>query len=410
MTKTTTGPRLSKRAQELPASETLALAARAAALKAEGKPVISFSAGEPDFSSPGVVGEAAKAAIDAGDTHYPPVPGTAALRQAVVARTARETGRKASVDQVLVSVGAKQVLFNLIHALVDPGDEVLYASPYWVSYPAMVQLAGGRGVPIPTRAETDFRLAPEDVEAAIGARTKALILNSPSNPTGAVSSREDIDAIVRLCLDKGVTVISDEIYGALVYGDAKHHSAYAVDDPRVPENVVLVDGVSKAYAMTGWRIGYAVGPVALIKAASKLQSQSTSGACSIAQAAAVAALEKAGPEAERMRQAFARRCELATELLRQIPGVRVPRALGAFYLFPDFSAYRGSTIDGELISDSTSLSNILIDRAHVAAVPGGAFGADDHLRFSYALGESEIREGLGRVKDLLARAVPQPGA
>lgn len=408
MTATTTGPRLSRRVQELPASQTLALAARAKALAAEGKPVISFSAGEPDFTSPSLVGEAAKAAIDAGDTHYPPVPGTAALRQAIVDRVKRETGHSADPGRVLVSTGAKQVLYNLIHALVDPGDEVVYASPYWVSYPAMVQLAGGRGVPIPTRADEDFRLSPEAVEGALGTKVKAVILNSPSNPTGAVMSAEDVQAIVKLCLDRGVTLISDEIYGGLIYGEAKHTSAFSVEDPRVAENVVLVDGVSKVYAMTGWRIGYAVGPESLIKAAAKIQSQSTSGACAIAQAASVAALNEAGEDAERMRQAFARRCELATELFNEIPGVRVPQALGAFYVFPDFSAYYGSTIEGTEVSDSLALSELLLDKALVAAVPGGAFGADGHLRFSYALGEGEIREGIGRVKELLAKAEPQP--
>ncbi len=390
---TTPALRLSRRVTELPASQTLALAARATALKAAGKPVISFSAGEPDFSSP---------AIDAGKTHYPPVPGTAELKAAILRRVKRETGHVASADQVLVSTGAKQVLYNLIHALVDPGDEVLYAAPYWVSYPAMVQLAGGRGVAIQTRAEDDFRLTPADVEAALGPKTKALILNSPSNPTGSIMAREDLEAIVTLCLDRGVIVISDEIYGGLIYGDAKHESAFSLKDPRLSEGVVLVDGVSKVYAMTGWRIGYAGGPVALIKAAGKLQGQCTSGACGIAQAAAAAALDEAAEDAERMRQAFERRCALAKSLLSMIPGVSVPNAQGAFYVFPDFSAYFGKTIAGQEITGSLSLSELLLDKANVAAVPGVAFGADNHLRFSYALNEDELREGLTRVKDLLA--------
>lgn len=394
--------RLSRRVTELPASQTLALAARAKALKAEGKPVISFSAGEPDFTSPALVGDAAKAAIDAGQTHYPPVPGTSELKEAILRRVKRETGHVASGERVLVSTGAKQVLYNLIHALVDPGDEVLYAAPYWVSYPAMVQLAGGRGVAIQTRAEDDFRLTPADVEAAIGPKTKALILNSPSNPTGSILAKEDLEAIVTLCLDRGVVVISDEIYGGLIYGEAKHHSAFSLSDPRIAEGVVLVDGVSKVYAMTGWRIGYAVGPVALIKAASKLQGQCTSGACGIAQAAAAAALDKGGEDAERMRQAFERRCELAKSLLSMIPGVTVPNAQGAFYVFPDFSAFYGKTVAGVEVTGSLSLSELLLDKANVAAVPGVAFGADNHLRFSYALSEDELREGLTRVKDLLA--------
>ena len=350
------------------------------------------------------MGEAAKAAIDAGDTHYPPVPGTAALKAAILRRVERETGHKASGERVLVSTGAKQVLYNLIHALVDPGDEVLYAAPYWVSYPAMVQLAGGRGVPIQTRAEEDFRLDPAEVEAALGPKVKALILNSPSNPTGAIMSKEDVEAIVRICLDRGVIVISDEIYGGLIFGGAKHHSAFSVSDPRLAEGVVLVDGVSKVYAMTGWRIGYAVGPAGLIKAAGKLQGQCTSGACGVAQAAAAGALDQGAQDAEVMRQAFERRLKLATDLLESIPGVRVPRAQGAFYVFPDFSAYYGKRVEGVEITDSLSLSELLLDKALVAAVPGGAFGGDNHLRFSYALGEDDLREGLTRVKDLLAQA------
>ena len=403
MTATAT-QRLSRRVLELSPSQTLALAARASALKAAGQPIIDFSAGEPDFTSPAVVGEAGKAAIDRGDTHYAPVPGTAALRKAIVAKVAQDHGYSADPAQVLVSTGAKQVLYNLIQALVDPGDEVLYASPYWVSYPAMVQLAGGRPVPIPTEAKDGFRLRPDALEGAIGARAKVLILNSPSNPTGAVSPPEDVDAIVRLALDRGLIVISDEIYGALVYSGATHKSAVSVEHPRLREGVILVNGVSKAYAMTGWRIGYAVGPEDVIKAASKIQSQSTSGACSIAQAAAVAALEQAGPDAETMRQAFERRRDVAVKALEEIPGVVVPEAKGAFYLFPDFSAYVGATLDGVEIKDTLVLSELLLDKAHVAAVPGGAFGAEGHLRLSYALGEEAIAEGIGRIRDLLRRA------
>lgn len=407
---TTVADRLSQRVRELKPSETLALAARAKALKAEGKDVIDFSAGEPDFTSPEPVLAAARAAIDAGDTHYPPVPGTPALRKAVVERMRRDYGVDASPEQVLVSTGAKQVLYNLIHAVVDPGDEVVFASPYWVSYPAMVQLAGGRPVPIPTRAEDGFRLDPEAVDAAIGPRCKALILNSPSNPTGALTPPAEVEAVVARALDRGVLVISDEIYGSLTYGGAEHRCALAVDHPGVRDGVVVVDGVSKSYAMTGWRIGYAVGPEPVIKAAAKIQSQSTSGACAVAQAAAVGALEGANEDAARMREAFARRCQVARRGLEAIPGVRLTGGQGAFYLFPDFSAYFGATLGGKRITDSASLSEVLLEEALVAAVPGGAFGAEGHLRFSYALGEEAIEAGLGRVREALARATPQPGA
>lgn len=271
--------------------------------------------------------------------------------------------------------------------------------------------AGRRpGVAVPTRPEEDFILDPADLEAAIGPKCKAVILNSPSNPTGAVASPERVDALVKVALDKGCVVISDEIYGGLIYGDAKHRCALQVDHPGVKDGVVVVDGVSKVYAMTGWRIGYAVGPEALIKAAAKIQSQSTSGACGIAQAAAVGALEKAGSDAVNMLVKFARRREVARTALGSIPGVTVPGGQGAFYLFPDFSAYLGSTLEGRQITDSLVLSEVLLERALVAAVPGQAFGMDGYLRFSYALGEEDIMNGIARVRDTLAKATPQPQA
>ena len=398
--------RLSRRVAQLAPSQTLALAARAKALKAEGKPVISFSVGEPDFASPKLVGDAAKAAIDAGDTHYPPVPGTVALRQAIVDRVKRETGYDAELSQVLVSAGAKHTLYNLSQVLLDPGDEVVIPSPYWVSYPAQVELAGGRAVPVQLDPANGFRLDPVAIAAAMGPRCKALILNTPSNPSGAVASPEDVDAVVRLCLDREVVVISDEIYHGLLYAGAKHHSALSIDDPRVRDGVVLVDGVSKSFAMTGWRIGYCVGPTDIVKAASKIQSQSTSGACSIAQAAATAAINDANADAETMRDAFAKRRDVALAAFAEIPGLVVPEAKGAFYLFPDFSAYYGKSVGGTTITGSLVLSELLLEKANVAAVPGCAFGTDAHLRFSYALGEDSIREGIGRVRDLLATATP----
>jgi aspartate/methionine/tyrosine aminotransferase len=401
---TTAVNRLSRRVCELAPSQTLALSARAKELKAAGHPVINFSAGEPDFSSPQVVADAAKAAIDAGDTHYPPVPGTQALREAICDHVAERTGHRATPSRVVVGVGAKHVLFNLFQALIDPGDEVVLAAPYWVSYPAQVALAGGRAVPIPTDPAEGFRLDPEAAVAAMGPRCKAIVLNSPGNPSGAVLPPEDMEAIVKAALDKGVVVISDEIYSGLLYDGVDYRSAFSVDDPRIADGVVLVDGVSKSYAMTGWRIGYAVGPEDLIKAAGKIQSQSTSGACSIAQAASVAALRDGAPEAAKMCEAFAKRRALAVELLEAIPGVTVPPAKGAFYVFPDVSGVFGKTIQGVKIEGSLSLSELLLEKAHVAAVPGAAFGADAHLRFSYALGEDDIRTGLTRVAELLSKA------
>lgn len=403
---TTATQRLAARVRELAPSQTLALAARAGQLKREGQPVISFAAGEPDFGSPEVAGAAAKAAIDRGETHYTPVPGTPEMKAAVIERVQRDTGAAVTPERVLVSTGAKQCLFNLLQALIDPGDEVVFASPYWVSYPAQVQLAGGRAVPVETRAEDDFRLDPDAVAAALGPRARVLILNTPCNPTGAVADPSDVEAVVRLALDEGVVVLSDEIYGRLVFGGAVHKSAFTIDDPRVAEQVVLVDGVSKTYAMTGWRVGYAVGPEDVIKAAGKLQSQSTSGACSIAQAAAAAVLTEGDEAAAAMREQFAARREVMLAALREIPGAVVPEAKGAFYAFPDLSAYYGKRVDGVEVAGSLALSELLLEKAHVAAVPGAAFGADAHLRLSYALGEDAIREGVGRIARVLATAEP----
>lgn len=401
--------RLSQRVRALPASQTLALAARAKALKAEGKPIIDYSVGEPDFDTPEVAMAGAREAMARGDTHYPPVPGTMALRSAILADLKQAFGWSGAPEQVLVSAGAKHSLYNLFQALLDPGDEVVFASPYWVSYPAMIELAGGRAIPIATRAEDGFRLSPEDVEAAIGPRTKILILNSPSNPTGAVMPVDDVDTIARLAFDRGVFVVSDEIYRELVFSGATHRGVLQVQHPRAADLAILVDGVSKAYAMTGWRIGWAVGPKDVIAAAGKIQSQSTSGASTIAQAAAAAALKGAAADTARMRDAFERRLGLVVDALSKIPDVKVPRAQGAFYAFPDVSAYYGRSIDGTELTGSESLSEVLLEKAHVAAVAGASFGADAHLRFSYALDEVPMLEGIERVARLLARATKPAG-
>lgn len=400
--------RLSQRVRALPASQTLALAARAKALKAEGKPIIDYSVGEPDFDTPEAALAGAREAMAKGDTHYPPVPGTVALRRAILEELQASFGWKGTAEQVLVSTGAKHSLYNLFQALLDPGDEVVFPAPYWVSYPAMIELAGGRAVPVQTRADEGFRCLPEAIEAALGPRTKILLLNSPCNPTGAVLPPEDVDTICRLAFDRGVFVVSDEIYRSLVFDGAKHRSVLQVAHPRAADLAIFVDGVSKAYAMTGWRIGWAVGPKDVLGAASKIQSQSTSGACTVAQAAAATALAGARADTERMCQAFARRRTKIIEALARIPGVKVPRAQGAFYAFPDVSAYFGRTIDGVEVTGSESLSEVLLEKAHVAAVAGAGFGADAHLRFSYALDDAVMLEGIERVAKLLSRAQPGP--
>ncbi len=399
-------PKISGRASSIPPSETLALAARAKALRAEGRNVIDFSVGEPDFVTPLPALRAAQAAIDKRETKYPPNNGTPELRNAIARRIKLDFDREVDPARVIVSNGAKQTLFNLVQVLVDPGDEVLLAAPYWVSYPAMVSLAGGVTKPIETRASEDFRLHPADVANAIGPRTKLLILNSPQNPTGAVYPPDDVDAIVEICLERGVTLVSDEMYSFLVFGDAKHRSVLETRDPRVDESVVFVSGVSKTYAMTGFRIGYAYGPKEIVDACSRFQSHSTSGAAGISQRAAASALTECDDDAARMRDQFAARCKVAKERFRSIPHLKVPDAKGAFYVFPDFSHYFGKKIEGELVKGSADLSRVLLDKANVACVPGAAFGADAHLRISYALDVKELEEGIARIARALAGAKP----
>jgi len=396
--------KISRRATAIPPSETLALAARAKLLRAEGKNIIDFSVGEPDFVTPQPALRAAHAAIEARETKYPPNNGTPELRNAIAKRIEKDFGRKADAARIIVSNGAKQSLFNLIQVLVDPGDEVALAAPYWVSYPAMISLAGGVAKPIATHAHEDFRLKPEAVEAALTEKVKVLILNSPQNPTGAVYPPRDIDAIVKLCLDRGVALVSDEMYSFLVFGGAKHRSVLECDDPRVEDGVIFVSGVSKTYAMTGFRIGYAYGPKDVIDGCSRFQSHSTSGAAAISQRAAAAALTGCDAEAATMRDAFAERLRVALERLRAIPAIRVPEAKGAFYVFPDFSAYYGKKIEGELVKGSADLSRVLLDKASVACVPGAAFGADAHLRMSYALDRRDLEEGIARIARALAGA------
>jgi aspartate/methionine/tyrosine aminotransferase len=395
--------RISQRAAAIPPSETLALAARAKALKAQGRPVIDFSVGEPDFVTPEPALDAARRALAEGDTHYPPNAGTPELRAAIVKRVELDFGYKADPARVIVSNGAKQTLFNLMQALVNDGDEVVFASPYWVSYPAMVALAGGVSKPVATRAEEGFRLRPEAVEAALGPRTKLIVLNSPQNPTGAVYPPEDVDAIVKIALDRGILLISDEIYSYLVYEKARHRSVLETKDKRLDDGVVFVSGVSKTFAMTGFRIGYAIGPKDVIEASSKFQSHATSGAASISQRAAAAALVQCDAQAARMKEAFAERRRIAVERLRAIPRVRVPEPFGAFYVFPDFSAYYGRTLDGEKIGGSADLSRLLLEKAGVALVPGGAFGADAHLRLSYALDKKDLEAGIAKLAQALAQ-------
>jgi aspartate aminotransferase len=382
-------------------SITLAVTAKAAKLKADGVDVVSFGAGEPDFDTPDHIKEAVRASLDKGVGKYTEVGGILPLRKAIAELLGGVHRTQISPDQVLVSTGAKHSLYNLFHALLDPGDEVIIPAPYWVSYPDMVMLAGGKPVIVETRAEDDFAVAPEALAAAVTPRTRAVVLNNPSNPTGGVYSKAQIEALAKVVVEKNLLVISDDIYRSLVYGDATYVSIAALS-PELAARTILIDGVSKTYAMTGWRIGYTVAPVNIIKAMAKIQGQSTSNPAHVAQAATLAAIT--GPQdcVETMRKAFDERRLEMVKLLRAIPGVQCREPKGAFYAFPDLSAFVGkSTADGKLLADDVTLCDWLVDAGRVAVVPGSGFGAPGYVRLSYACSMNNIREGVRRLGEAL---------
>jgi aspartate aminotransferase len=394
--------KLASRLDPIKPSITLAVTAKAAKLKADGIDVISFGAGEPDFDTPDHIKDAARASLDKGVGKYTDVAGILPLRKAIAAELSAVHQMTIEPDQVLVSTGAKHSLYNLFMALLDPGDEVLIPAPYWVSYPDMVMLAGGRPVVLETKAEDDFAVTAKQVREACSARTRAIVLNNPSNPTGAVYTRAQIEALAKVVVEKDLLVISDDIYRQLVYGDAEYVSIAAVG-PEVARRCVLVDGVSKTYAMTGWRIGYTAGPLPLIKAMAKIQGQSTSNPTHIAQVATLAALT--GPQdcVATMRKAFDERRKRMVELLRAIPGVHCREPKGAFYAFPDVSAYVGKkTPEGSILDDDVQLCDWLVEVGKVAVVPGSGFGAPGFVRLSYACSMKNIEEGVGRMAKALA--------
>jgi aspartate aminotransferase len=394
--------RISQRLAPIKPSITLAVTARAAKLRADGIDVIGFGAGEPDFDTPVHIKDAAKRALDAGDTKYTAVAGTLALRKAIAKEMQSAHGLGFSPEQISVAVGAKHSLYNIFHALLDQDDEVLIPAPYWVSYPDIVLLAGGKPVILPTTAENGFRVTPEQLEKAITPKTRAFILCSPSNPTGAGYDRAALDALRPIFEKHNVVVVSDDIYRRLVYRDFKF-TQIATLSPKMAELTVVVDGFSKAYAMTGWRLGYTCGPKVLIDAMNTLQGQSTSNVTSIAQAAALAALEGTQQPVEDMRLEFDKRRVRIVELLRAIPGVTCYDPEGAFYAFPNVAAYVGkSTKDGKLIKDDVALCEYLLDVGKVAVVPGSGFGAPGHVRLSYATSMKAIEAGVARIADTLA--------
>jgi aspartate aminotransferase len=393
---------LSRRILEMEESPTLAVDAKAKALKAAGEPVIGFGAGEPDFPSPANVVEAAQRAADVAANHrYSPAAGQPALRKAIAEKTTRDSGIEVDPAQVVVANGGKHALYNVFMSLVDPGDEVLVPAPYWVSYPEQIKLAGGVPVAVPTTKETGFRASVDLLEEHRTDRTKALVFVSPSNPTGAVYPAEEVAAVGRWAAEHGIWVITDEIYEHLVYGDATFVSLPAIA-PEAAERTIIVNGVAKTYAMTGWRVGWSISPVDLAKGMNKLQSQATSNVCNVAQAAALEALTGPQDAVAEMRAAFDRRRKLAVAKLSAIDGVEVVEPEGAFYVFPSFEGVLGRTLGGRTVSTTLELAEVLLEQAKVAVVPGEAFGAPGYARLSYALSDDDLTEGIERIAQLLA--------
>ena len=392
---------LSNRLNRLQPSATLAMSQKSAELKAQGIDIINMSVGEPDFNTPDAIKQAAHQAIDDNYSRYSPVPGYPVLREAIVQKLKRENGLDYSTNQILCSNGAKQSVCNTIMALVNEGDEVIVPAPYWVSYPQMVILADGTPVFIEATIEQDFKITPEQLEAAITPKTRALILCSPSNPTGAVYSAEELEGLATvLRRHERVIVIADEIYEHINYV-GKHASIAQIPDMK--DRTVVINGVSKAYAMTGWRIGFIAAPEWIVKGCNKLQGQYTSGPCSVSQIAAAAAFSGDQQCVEDMRQAFERRKNLIVRLAREIPGLEVNEPHGAFYLFPKCSAYFGKSYNGRTINNSTDFAMYLLEEGHVATVGGDAFGSPECFRMSYATSDENIREAMSRIKTVLAK-------
>ena len=392
---------LSDRLNRLAPSATLAMSQKSNEMKAQGVDVINMSVGEPDFKTPENIKEAAKKAIDDNFSRYSPVPGYPDLRKAIVAKLKNENGLDYTANEVIVGTGGKQGICNVILALVNPGDEVIIPAPYWVSYPQMVKLAGGVPVTVSAGFEQDFKMTAEQLENAITDKTKMLILCSPSNPTGSVYSKEELASLAEvLRKHPDVFVLADEIYEHINYV-GKHHSI--AQEPGLKEQVIIANGVSKAYAMTGWRIGFLAGPEWIIKGCNKLQGQYTSGTCSVSQKAAEAAYTLDQSAVEKMRQAFERRRDLIVKLAKEVPGLEVNVPQGAFYLFPKCNSYFGKSNGEKRINNSTDFAMYLLEEAHVATVGGDAFGDPDCFRMSYATSDENIVEAIRRIKEALAK-------
>lgn len=379
--------KLATRVTQVPPSLTLAIAAKAKAMKAEGIDVCSFSAGEPDFDTPEHIKAAAKAALDAGKTKYGPAAGEPKLREAIARKLREDNGLDYNAENVIVTNGGKHSLFNLMLALIEAGDEVIIPAPYWLSYPEMVKLAGGTPVIVPTDASTGYKLTPEQLRNAITPQTKLFVLNSPSNPTGMVYTPAEIKAFAEVVVENDIWVVSDEIYEKILYDGAEHLSIGAVGS-EIFQRTMISSGFAKAYSMTGWRLGYLAGSVELIKAVSTLQGHSTSNVCTFAQYGAIAALESSQDCVEEMRQAFAKRREVMYERLNAIPGLYCPKPDGAFYMFPNISKTGLKSLE---------FCDALLEDQQVAVIPGVAFGADDCIRLSYATDMESIEKGMNRL-------------
>ena len=394
---------LSDRLARLPESETIAMAQRSRELREQGKDIINLSLGEPDFPSPPHVKEAAIKAVQDNFSHYTPVPGIPELREAIVAKLKRDNNLEYQPSEIVVSTGGKQSLSNAIYALVNEGDEVIIPSPYWVSYPAMAQLAGGKSVFVYAGIDQDFKITPDQLDEAITPKTKVLLINSPSNPTGSVYSLAELKALAAV-LEKHphVFIISDEIYEYINYDEPQHSLA---EFPSLKDRVIIVNGVSKGFAMTGWRIGYMAAPAWIASACSRLQGQYTSGTSGISQKAALAAIEGPMDYTNDMVEAFRRRRELVVKLASDIPGLKVNNPAGAFYLFPNVSAFFGKSFEGKTIENANDLSFYLLEHAYVATVSGTAFGNKNCIRFSYATSDDLLKEAMRRIKEALSALV-----
>ncbi|MBA4422124.1 MAG: aspartate aminotransferase [Syntrophus sp. (in: bacteria)] len=394
--------KISARISLIKPSPTLTIQAKANALKAAGRDIIGFGAGEPDFDTPHNIKMAAVRAIEAGFTKYTPVGGIDELKDAVIAKLQRDNRLAYKRSEVVISCGAKHSLFNIAQVLFEEGDEVLIPSPYWVSYTDIVYLTGAQPVVIKTNAADDFKLQPSQLEAAITPRTRAIIISYPSNPAGVSYSLKELEALAEVIVRKGIIVISDDIYEKIIYDDRPFHTLASLGD-ELKRLSIVVNGVSKTYSMTGWRIGYCAGAEEIIAAITKYQSQNTSNPTSIAQKAAVEALNGPQESVEMMRREFQKRRDVITERLNIIPGVTCLKPQGAFYVFPNVAAYYGRSFGGKTITNSAEMATYLLDESNVALVPGADFGHDDHIRISYATSMGQIEKGIERIREALLR-------